>query len=199
MGREAMEAQRVVGGLQGGVERVGAMDPAAIDDHHALCAGGADSRPHVMEIRAQLLGITVGHDFREDFRGALLHRPDDAEPHPAGEATPGALRHPRLAFQRLLTFALTLRQRTGREARAGLCATSPHGAGQNATGSFRLHRAQGSRLGVRGLPGQRGRSSPRRGRPGWDRVGREGGRRSTHFFEDPTHAFPTQREASLTG
>jgi hypothetical protein len=62
----------------------------------------------------------VGHDFIEDFRGAILHRTDDAEQHTAGDATPGAILQPRLAFLRLLPFALTLTQRTCREAR-GLC------------------------------------------------------------------------------
>ena len=67
------------GSAQGSRELVGAMDPAAIDDHHDLFAGGAESRHHLMDILAQLLGIKVGHDFIEDFRGALLHRTDDAE------------------------------------------------------------------------------------------------------------------------
>ena len=113
-----MEAQLVVVVLKGRVELVGAMDPAAIDDHHDLFAGGAESRHHLMDILAQLLGIKVGHDFIEDFRGAILHRTDDTEQHTAGDATPGAILQPRLAFQRLLTFDLTLTQRTRREARA---------------------------------------------------------------------------------
>lgn len=118
MGREAMEAKFVVVVLKGRVELVGAMDPAALDDHHDRCAGCAAGGQHVMDRLAQLLGITVGHDFREAFRGAILHRTDDAEHHTAGDATPGAILHPRLALQRLLTFALTLTQRPCREARA---------------------------------------------------------------------------------
>jgi hypothetical protein len=137
MGREEMAAQRVVVVLKGRVELVGAMDPAAIDDHHDLCAGGAESRHHLMAIRAQLLGIKVGHDCIEDFRGAILHRTDDAEPHPAGDPAPGAIRQPRLAVQRLLTCDLTLTQRTCREARALGCAP-PARTGQGKTPQDRV-------------------------------------------------------------
>src|SRR4029453_13703057 len=54
MGREKMEAKLVVVVLKGRVELGGAMDPAAIDDHHDLFAGGAESRHHLMDILAQL-------------------------------------------------------------------------------------------------------------------------------------------------
>ena len=54
------------------------MDPAAINDHHDVFAGFAEGGHHVMEILAELLSIKVGHDFREDFRGAILDRADDA-------------------------------------------------------------------------------------------------------------------------
>src|SRR2546428_7964410 len=86
----------------------------------------------MMDILAQLLGSKGGHDFREAFRGAVLHRTDDAEQHTAGDATPGAILQPRLAFQRLLTFDLTLTQRTRREARALGCAP-PARTGQGKT------------------------------------------------------------------
>ena len=132
-----MEAKLVVVVLKGRVELVGAMAPAAIDDHHDLFAGGAESRHHLMNILAQLLGIKVGHDFIEDFRGAILHRTDDAEQHPAGDATPGAILQPRLAFQRLLTFDLTLTQRTCREARA-LGFAPPARTGQGKTSQDRF-------------------------------------------------------------
>src|SRR4029434_10737456 len=48
MGRYELEAKLVVVVRQGRVELVGAMDPAAIDDHHDLFAGGAESRHHLM-------------------------------------------------------------------------------------------------------------------------------------------------------
>ena len=75
------------------------MDPAAIDDHHDLFAGFAEDRHHLMDILAQLLGIKVGHDFIEDFGGAILDRPNDAEQHAAGDAAPRAILQPRLAFE----------------------------------------------------------------------------------------------------
>ena len=86
-----MEAQLVVVVLKGRVELVGAMDPAAIDDHHDLFAGFAKRRHDLMEILAQLLGIKVGHDLIEDFRGPILDRTDDAFPLPVVSLSPKAL------------------------------------------------------------------------------------------------------------
>jgi len=43
------------------------MDPAPIDDHHHLLLGVPEGCHHLMEILAQLLGITVRHDLRADF------------------------------------------------------------------------------------------------------------------------------------
>jgi hypothetical protein len=65
----------------------------------------------VLEILAQLLGITVGHDFREDFGGAILDGAHHAEQYATGDPAPGALLHPRLACAGLCTVALTLAQR----------------------------------------------------------------------------------------
>jgi hypothetical protein len=112
MGGEAMEAQRAVLVLQGRVALVRPMDPAAIDDHHDLCASCAAGRHHVMAIWAPFLGLTVRHDCRADFGGARLHSAEDREQDPAGEAAPGAVAQPGLAFQGLLTFDLTLPPRT---------------------------------------------------------------------------------------
>ena len=67
-----MEAQLAVVVLQGRVELVRPMKPAAVDDHHDLFAGFAEGRQDLMEILAQLLGIKVRHDFREDFGGPIL-------------------------------------------------------------------------------------------------------------------------------
>src|SRR5262245_19872269 len=92
------------------------MDPAAIHDHHDVYAGFAERRHDLMEILAQLLGIKVGHKFIEDFRGAILDRPNDTEQHAAGDATPRAIADPRLAFEGLLAIDLTLAQRACRNA-----------------------------------------------------------------------------------
>ena len=94
------------------------MDPATIHDHHDICTGLAEGGHDVREILAQFLGIKVGHDFREDLRGPLLDRADDAQQDTTGEATPRAIADPRLAFERLLAVALPLAQRAEREARA---------------------------------------------------------------------------------
>jgi len=59
----------------------------------------------------------VGHDFIKDFGGAVLDGPNDTEQHTAGDTAPGAMAYPRLAFEGLLAFDLTLSQRTRREAR----------------------------------------------------------------------------------
>jgi hypothetical protein len=107
-----MEAQLAVLVLQGRVELVRPMHPAAIDDHHHLFAGFAESCHHLLEILAQFLGIKMWDDFREGFGGAILHSAEDREQYPAGDAAPGAVAQPALAFQGLLTFDLTLTQRT---------------------------------------------------------------------------------------
>ena len=97
--------------VEGRVELVRPMHPAAIDDHHDVCAGLAESCHHLMEILAPFLGIKMGDDFREDFGGAIRHSAEDREQYPAGDAAPGAVAPPGLAFQGLRTFALTLTQR----------------------------------------------------------------------------------------
>ena len=52
MGRQAMEASLAVIVLEGGIELVRPMDPAAIDDHHNLFADCAEGGHHLMEILA---------------------------------------------------------------------------------------------------------------------------------------------------
>src|SRR2546427_8155955 len=111
-----MEAKLVVVVLQGRVELVRPVDTAAIDDHHDLFAGFAEGCHHLMDILAQLLGIKVGHDCIKDFRGAILASADNAEYHAAGEAAPGAILYPRLAFERLFPFDLRVAQWTRGEA-----------------------------------------------------------------------------------
>src|SRR6266705_1574267 len=113
-----MEAQRAVVVLKCRVELVRPMDPTAIDDHHDLFSGFAEGRHHLMEILAQFLGIKVRHDFREDFGGPILDRPNDTQQHAARDPAPGAIAHPRLPFEGLLAFDLTLAQRARGEASA---------------------------------------------------------------------------------
>src|SRR5207253_8839178 len=120
--------------VEGRVELVRPMDAAAIDDHHDLFASCAEGRHHLMDILAQRLGIKMWDDLIKDFGCPILDGAQHAEPHTAGDAAPGAILHPRLAFEGLLAFDLALAQWTDREARAGLCAPSRPGGGQSATG-----------------------------------------------------------------
>jgi hypothetical protein len=106
-----MAAQLLVGVVERGSELVRPVDPAAIDAHHPLCAGLAESGHHWMEIVAQCLGIKMGDAFREAFGGAIRPSAAAREQHAAGDAAPGAVARPGLAFQGLLPFALTLPQR----------------------------------------------------------------------------------------
>ena len=124
-----MEAKRAVVVLKGHVELVRPMDPATIDDHHDLFAGFAEGRHDLMEILAQLLGIKVRHDFIEDFGGPILDRPNDTPQHAARDTAPGARAHPRLPFEGLLAFDLTLAQWACGEASTLGCAP-PARAGQ---------------------------------------------------------------------
>jgi hypothetical protein len=118
MGGEAMEAKRSVVVIECRVELVRPMDTAAIDDHHDVFAGFAEGCHHLMDVLAQCLGVTMGHNFREDFGSPVLHGPNDAESYPAGDTAPRAIRQPRLAFEAFFAFALTLTQRTGGQTRA---------------------------------------------------------------------------------
>src|SRR5262249_8455719 len=103
-----MEAKLAVVVLKGRVELVGLMDAAAIDDHHDLFAGFTEDRHHLMDILTQLLGIKMWHDFIEHFGGPILDGANDAEQHPTGDAAPGAILSPGLAFEGLLAFNLAL-------------------------------------------------------------------------------------------
>lgn len=114
------------------VKLMSLVDAAPIDDHDDIFAGFAKRGHHLVDILAQLLGIKVGDDFIEDFRGAILDGTDDAEQHAAGDATPGAILQPRMAFAGLLAFDLTLAQGTYREADALGCAPPAH-TGQGKT------------------------------------------------------------------
>ena len=105
-----MEAKLAVIVLQGRVELVRPMNPAAIDDHHDLFPSSAESRHHLMDILTKLLGIKVRHDFIADFRSAILDGADDAEQHAIRDATPRAVLQPRLPFATFCLFNLALAQ-----------------------------------------------------------------------------------------
>src|SRR5215471_10853071 len=92
------------------------MDPAAIHDHHHVFAGFAEDRHHLMEILAELLGIKVRHDFIENFRGAILDRPQDTEQHATRDTAPRAIAYPRLTFEGFVAVDLALAQGACREA-----------------------------------------------------------------------------------
>ena len=124
-----MEAKFALVVGEGRVELVGPMDPTAIDDHHDVFAGFPEGRHDLMEILAQLLGIKVRHDFIEDFGGTILDCPNDTEQHAAGDTAPGAILPPRLPFEGLLAFNLTLAQWAYEEASPSGC-TPPARAGQ---------------------------------------------------------------------
>jgi hypothetical protein len=78
---------------------------------------------------SQLLGIKVGHAFREDFGGAILDRTNDAEQYPTADAAPRAIVYPCLAFEGLFTADVTLAQWSRGEAIA-LGAAPPTQPGQ---------------------------------------------------------------------
>jgi hypothetical protein len=126
-----MEAKRAMVVVESRVELVRPMDPAALDDHDDLFASFAAGRHDLMEILAEFLRLKVGHDCREDFRGALLDGADDAEHHTAGDATPRAVLPPRLPLATLLLFDLALAQRAcGQTITLGAAPPAQSGEGQ---------------------------------------------------------------------
>ena len=82
------------------------VDATAVNDHHDLFPGMAKERHHLMDILAKPLGIKLGDDFIEDFRGAILDGADNAEQHPTGHTAPTPIVPPRLTFERLFAFDL---------------------------------------------------------------------------------------------
>src|SRR2546430_7323765 len=162
-----MEAQRAVVVLKCRVELVRPMDSAAIDDHHDLCASFAEGRHHLMEIVAQFLGIKMGHDVLENFGGPILDSPHDTQQHAARDPAPGARAHPRLAFEGLLAFDLTLAQRAYGEASPLGCAP-PARAGQRKAPQDRFvfieqNDLATASLGLEGGKFERARGESRRG------------------------------------
>jgi hypothetical protein len=105
------------------------MAPAAINDHHDLCAGIAKDAHDLMDILAQFLGIKMRHDLIEDARGTLLDGPQDVEQDAAGDAAPRATVPPALAFERFFPLDLPMAQWT--EGKTGaLSLTPPASSGQ---------------------------------------------------------------------
>jgi hypothetical protein len=124
-----MEAKLVMIVVEGRIELVCPVDPAPVDDHHHFLPGFPEGCHHLMDILAQLLRIKMWDDLIEDFRGPILDGANHAEQHAAGDATPGAILEPRLAFAGLLTFDLALAQGPRKDASALGCAP-PAGTGQ---------------------------------------------------------------------
>jgi hypothetical protein len=118
MGREEMEAQRVVVVRKGRVKLVRSVAPAALGAHHDLLAGGAEGGHPWVAILAELLGIKVRHDCREACGGAVLDRAQPTEQHAARDPAPGAMAYPRLAFAGCVALARARAQRTGGQTRA---------------------------------------------------------------------------------
>ena len=129
-----MEAKLPMPVLQGRRQLMGPIDPATINDQHDLFRGFAKGRHPLMEILVQLLGITMRHDFREDFGGAILDGVNDVEQHPTGEPAPRAILPPGVPFATLVTFGLAWTQGPGRQARTlGFAPPFPRGKAKRQT------------------------------------------------------------------
>jgi hypothetical protein len=118
VGREHLERPLALVVLQGRVELVRPMAPTASDPHEDRCPGGAKEAHHLMEIVAAFLRLKMGDNCIADPRGPRLPGAKNCEHPPAGEATPGALRRPRLALERLVAVALARAEGPGRQAGA---------------------------------------------------------------------------------
>ena len=64
------------------------MDATAIHHHNDLSVGFAKDVHDLMNILAQGFCVKMRHDLIEDFRGAILDGPHDAEQHATGDAAP---------------------------------------------------------------------------------------------------------------
>src|SRR3989454_11829774 len=118
VGRQEMPPTLLVPVCQRRRELFRPVDATAVGDHDHLFASVAKKGHHLMDIVAQPLRIKMGDDLVEDFGGAILDRRNDTEQHPAGDPAPGARADPRLAFEALVAFDLTLAQRPGGQASA---------------------------------------------------------------------------------
>ena len=113
MGWEAVEAQCAGGVVECRVALVCPMDSAPGDDHHDLVLGGPAGRHHRVDGVAQVLRITVGHDFIADFRGAILYSAEDGQHDPAA-----------------------LRSRREAASSPGVCARLPVSCGRDSTAGW---------------------------------------------------------------
>ena len=118
MSRQEMQPKLLMPVCQRRRELFRSVDATAVGDHDHLFAGVAKEGHHLMDILAQPLRVKMRDDLIDDARGTILHGADDAEQHAAGDTAPGARAYPRLAFEALVTFDLTLAQRTRGEASA---------------------------------------------------------------------------------
>ena len=116
MRRQEMQPKLLVPVCQRRRQLVRPVDATAVGHHDHLFARVAKQGHHLMDVLAKPLRLKLGHDLVEDFGGAILDRPNHTEQHAAGDPAPGAIASPRLAFEGLLTFDLTLAQGTEREA-----------------------------------------------------------------------------------
>jgi hypothetical protein len=108
------------------------VDATAVGHHDHLFASVAKEGHHLMDVLAKPLCLKMGDNLIEDFRGAILDRPNDTEQHTAGDTAPGAIANPRLAFKALVTFDLTLAEWPDGQASA-LGFAPPAGSGQGKT------------------------------------------------------------------
>ena len=79
MGGQEMQPKLLMPVCQCRRELFRPMDATAVDDHDDLLPRVTKEGPHLLDILAQSLRIKMGDDLREDFRGALLDRANDAE------------------------------------------------------------------------------------------------------------------------
>ena len=92
------------------------MDATAVGHHDHLFAGMAKEGHHLRDVLAQPLRIKMGDNLIEDFGSAILDCADNTEQHATGDTAPGAIADPRLAFEALVAFDLTLAEGPGGQA-----------------------------------------------------------------------------------
>jgi len=103
---EAMQATLPMPRGQGRHPLLGTIPPAAIDDHDHFVRGGAVGRHDVMDRLAHLLGITLGHELREDVGGPRLDCAHNTGLHAAGALAPDGRTQPHVALAVLVAYAL---------------------------------------------------------------------------------------------
>jgi hypothetical protein len=132
-GRQAIHPQLLVPVGERRCQFVRPVYTAAVGDHDNFLCGFAEGRHDLMEIWAPRLGVTMGHDFVEDFRSAILDGTEDAAQHPIGHAAPTPIATPCLAFQGLFTCDVAGAEGPCGQAIALRFAVPPTCAGQGKT------------------------------------------------------------------